>query len=147
ESGQIDDPGKTPIYVAGGVLGANEQLERIMEIALVLIVGGMLSSRYVTFEVLWLAPLLFLVIRPVAVLLGTVGSRATKTQKILLSWFGIRGIGSVYYLMYAIQHELPQDIAARLSGIVLSLVALSIVVHGVSVSPIMKRYNRQEAGQ
>ncbi|MGZ8898906.1 MAG: cation:proton antiporter [Limisphaerales bacterium] len=147
DSGQIDDPGKTPIYVAGGVLGANEQLERIMEIALVLIVGGMLSSRYVTFEVLWFAPLLFLVIRPVAVLLGTVGSRATKTQKILLSWFGIRGIGSVYYLMYAIQHELPQDIAARLSGIVLSLVALSIVVHGVSVSPIMKRYNRQEAGQ
>jgi sodium/hydrogen antiporter len=96
--------------------------------------------------VLWLAPLLFLVIRPVAVLLGTFGCRATKAQKVLLSWFGIRGIGSIYYLMYAIQHELPSEIAARLSGIVLSLVALSILVHGISVSPIMKRYNRQETG-
>ena len=144
ELDDIDTPGKTSLHVASGVLGANEQLERILEIAIVLIVGGMLSSRYFTLEVLWFAPLLFLVIRPVSVGLGTFGCKATKLQRVLLSWFGIRGIGSVYYLMYAIQHELPKDIAERLCGIVLSIVALSIVIHGISVSPIMSLYNRRQ---
>lgn len=144
ELDDIDTPGKTSLHVASGVLGANEQLERILEIAIVLIVGGMLSSRYFTLEVLWFAPLLFLVIRPVAVGLGTFGCKATKLQRVLLSWFGIRGIGSVYYLMFAIQHDLPKSIAERLSGIVLSVVALSIVLHGISVSPIMSLYNRRQ---
>ena len=27
----------------------------------------------------------------------------------MAGWFGVRGIGSLYYLMYAIQHGLPQD--------------------------------------
>src|SRR5687768_15687629 len=141
---ELDDPGKTSIQVARGVLDANEELERILEIAIVLIVGAMISSRYLTGDIIWLAPLLFLVIRPAAVLVGIVRYRATPLQKVLLSWFGIRGIGSIYYLMYAIQHGLPTELAARLSGIVLSMVALSIIVHGVSVSPIMRLYNREE---
>jgi NhaP-type Na+/H+ or K+/H+ antiporter len=141
---QIDDPGQTSIQVAHGVLDANEELERILEIGIVLIVGAMISSRYLTLDVIWLAPLLFLVIRPVAVLLGIVHCRATGFQKVLFSWFGIRGIGSIYYLMYAIQHGLPADLAARLSGIVLTLVALSILLHGISVSPIMRLYDREE---
>ena len=144
EDDDIDNPAKTSLQVAGSVLGANEQLERILEIAIVLIVGGMLSTRYVTADVVWLAPLLFLFIRPVAVFAGTFACKATKVQRLLLSWFGIRGIGSVYYLMYAIRHDLPNDLAVHLSSIVLSLIALSIIVHGVSVSPIMNRYEESK---
>ncbi len=141
---QIDEPGMASIQVAHGVLDANEELERILEIAIVLIVGAMISSQYLTRDILWLAPLLFFVIRPASVLLGTLHCRATWLQRVLLSWFGIRGIGSIYYLMYAIQHGLPAELATRLSGIVLSLVALSIILHGISVSPIMRLYNRAE---
>ena len=141
---EIDVPGKTSIQVARGVLDANEELERILEIGIVLIVGAMISSRYLTWDFVWISALLFLVIRPAAVLAGTLRCRATGLQKVLISWFGIRGIGSVYYLMYAIQHGLEGELAKRLTGIVLSVIALSIMAHGVSVSPIMQRYNKRD---
>ena len=141
---QIDEPGITSIQVTHAVLDANEELERILAIGIVLIVGAMISSRYLTIEVLMLAALLFLVIRPAAVFFGTIHCRATNLQKLLLSWFGIRGIGSIYYLMYAIGHGLPKDLAARLSAFVLSTVALSIIAHGVSVSPIMRLYSKKK---
>jgi NhaP-type Na+/H+ or K+/H+ antiporter len=59
-----------------------------------------------------------------------------------LGWFGIRGIGSIYYLSYAIQHGLPRDHAGRIASLVLTTIAVSIVVHGVSVTPLMGHYER-----
>jgi sodium/hydrogen antiporter len=61
----------------------------------------------------------------------------------LMGWFGIRGIGSIYYLTYALGYGVSGELAERLTALVLSLVALSIVVHGVSVTPLMKRYEDQ----
>ena len=131
-------------YLSGPVLSANEQLERLMEIGLVLILGGMLSSDYLTSDVFWLGPLLFLVIRPLAVAIGTIGTSATRVERGLLAWFGIRGIGSLYYLMFALQHGVPKAIAQPLCSIVLSLVATSIIVHGISVTPLMNGYEARK---
>ena len=55
----------------------------------------------------------------------------------LIGWFGIRGIGSLYYLMYAVNHGLDRELAAKLGALTLSTVVVSIVVHGVSVTPLM----------
>lgn len=44
--------------------------------------------------------------------------------------------------MYAVEHGLPAELAERLTGIVLTTVAVSMVVHGVSVTPIMTLYGR-----
>lgn len=60
----------------------------------------------------------------------------------LAGWFGVRGIGSMYYLMYAIQHGLPEETALELIHLTLIVVALSILVHGVSVKPTIARYWR-----
>ena len=57
-----------------------------------------------------------------------------------VAWFGIRGIGSVYYLMYAIHHGLPAAMADQIMGITLAAVATSIVLHGISVRPMMNLY-------
>jgi NhaP-type Na+/H+ or K+/H+ antiporter len=62
----------------------------------------------------------------------------------LAGWFGVRGIGSLYYLMYAIQHGLPEDIALELIHLTLVVVALSILVHGISVKPAIARYWRSQ---
>ena len=59
------------------------------------------------------------------------------------AWFGVRGIGSLYYLMYAIQHGLSEELALELTQITLIVVALSIIVHGVSVKPLMNRFWRK----
>jgi NhaP-type Na+/H+ or K+/H+ antiporter len=135
-------PERAPAYMASSLLAFNEQLERMTEIALVVLLGAMLAAVPLALEVVWFAPLLFLVIRPLSVALGLAGTGTSRLHLGLLGWFGIRGIGSIYYLVYAIVHGLPADVAARLSGLVLAVVALSIVVHGVSVTPLMERYER-----
>jgi NhaP-type Na+/H+ or K+/H+ antiporter len=63
-----------------------------------------------------------------------------------MSWFGIRGIGSVYYLMFAENHGLPDGVAWRLLALVLTTIAVSVVVHGTSVTPLMAWYRRRSGG-
>jgi NhaP-type Na+/H+ or K+/H+ antiporter len=133
-------PEKAPAYMAQTVLGFNEQLERIGEVMMVLVIGGLLGTVNFRPEVLWIAPLLFLVIRPVSVQIGLLGSHSNRPQRRLMSWFGIRGIGSLYYLAFVIRHGLPADLADLFTSLVLSLVAISIVVHGLSVTPLMNLY-------
>jgi NhaP-type Na+/H+ or K+/H+ antiporter len=60
-------------------------------------------------------------------------------------WFGIRGIGSVYYLTYAAAHGLPKPMADRLTAITFTVIVASLVVHGLSVTPLMKRYEDRVA--
>jgi len=60
----------------------------------------------------------------------------------MASWFGVRGIGSLYYLMYAIQHGLPENIALDLVRLTLAVVALSILIHGVSAKPAIAHFWR-----
>ena len=79
--------------------------------------------------------------------LELVESQYRVTQRILMSWFGIRGIGSVYYLMFAIERGLPQEIASQLIAMTLSVIAVSVVVHGISVTPLMNWYKSRVKGQ
>lgn len=46
----------------------------------------------------------------------------------------------MFYLTYALGYAVASDLADHLTALVLSLVAVSIVVHGISVTPLMKRY-------
>lgn len=137
------DPKLATTYMTNAILSFNIQLERIGEIAVVLIIGAMLAYITLPPALLWFIPLLFLVIRPVSVWLGLLGSRTTAEQRWLSSWFGIRGIGSIYYLMYAINHGLDPVLAEQLVTITLIVVSTSILAHGVSVTPLMNRYGRR----
>ena len=128
-----------PAYMAQAVLAFNEQIERIGELAVVVTVGAMLSISRLEVEFLWFLPLLFLIIRPVSTSLGLAGSRLTRREHLLIGWFGIRGIGSVYYLMFAISHGLPADVVEQVTNLTLVVIALSIVAHGMSVTPLMRR--------
>lgn len=134
-------------YMAHAVLGFNEQMERIGEVIVVIVIGMLLWSVEWR-DVSWLfVGLMFLVFRPIAVVLGLTGSRMSKNQKWLIAWFGIRGVGSLFYLMFAINHDLPADVANTLVATTLSVVAASIVLHGVSVTGLMKRYKHRDAGK
>jgi NhaP-type Na+/H+ or K+/H+ antiporter len=138
------DPENAPAYMAHAVLTFNEQLERIGEVVIVLVVGAMLSSSdLLSWNVLWLVPLLFLAIRPVSVAIGLVGSDSSRREHGLIGWFGIRGIGSVYYLMFALNRGLPDAFTKPVIGFTLSIIACSIVVHGVTVTPLMNRWGRK----
>jgi NhaP-type Na+/H+ or K+/H+ antiporter len=132
-------------YMRQAVQGFNEQLERIAEVAIVLVVGAMLAYTYLPSGAAWFVVLLLLVVRPLSVWLGLLGAPVSRDQRILMSWFGIRGIGSIYYLMYAINHGLPRAQAEEIIALTLTTVAVSIVVHGISVTPLMDLYARRKA--
>lgn len=136
------DPHVAPAYFAGALLATNEQIERILEVALVLIVGAVLMVAGLSLEALWFAPLLFFVIRPLSALPLLLFGRFTRFELGAISWFGIRGIGSIYYVMFAIDRQIPPELAETLLSLTLTIVALSILAHGVSVTPLLRYYAR-----
>ncbi|HWP35254.1 MAG TPA: cation:proton antiporter [Thermodesulfobacteriota bacterium] len=138
-------PDKAPAYMTRALLGFNEQLERIGELGIVLMVGAMLARPLPAPEALWFVPLLFLVVRPLAVVIGLEGAPALRRERLLAAWFGIRGIGSIYYLAYAVGQGLPPEVARQLAALTLATVAASVVVHGVSVTPLMAWHERRRA--
>ncbi len=120
----------------------NAQLERFAEVAVVLAVGALLATVTLPAAAWWFVPFLFGLIRPLSIYLGLLGAGplVDRTQRRLMGWFGIRGIGSVYYLMYAISHGLAGPDAQLLVSLTLAVVVASVVAHGISVTPLMRRY-------
>jgi sodium/hydrogen antiporter len=135
------DPADAPAYMAWAVLSFNEQLERVVEVGLVLLVGAMLLQSSLSVAAVTLALLLFLVIRPLSVRVALAGAAVAPGHRNLMAWFGIRGVGSVYYLVYVASHGLPGDAARLLADLVLGVVGASIVAHGVSATPLMQLHS------
>lgn len=136
-------PEKVPAYTAQAILFFNEQLERLGEAGMVILLGGMVVLTPSALQDAWFLPVLFLLIRPVSVAIGLWGSAIPATQTRLIAWFGIRGIGSLYYLMYAVERGLAPELAARLTSLVLITVGASVLLHGLSVTPLMNRHSRK----
>jgi NhaP-type Na+/H+ or K+/H+ antiporter len=134
------DDDKAPAYMAHAVLGFNEQLERICEVAVVILIGTLLLPSSIPWSAVWFIPVLLLVIRPVAALPSLWLSSMTRLQRTMVCWFGIRGVGSMYYLMYGITMGVEPGTARLLIGLTLATVATSIIVHGLSATPMMKHY-------
>lgn len=137
---QDPHPDKEPPTISGGSLVFKEHLERLSEVMLVLLIGGTLFLDSWSWRALGLALFLFLIARPLSVVAGLAGSDTSWRIRGMVGWFGVRGIGSLYYLMYVIQHGLPKDLALELIQLTLIAVALSILFHGISVKPLMLRY-------
>ena len=137
---QATDPGTAPAYMANAVLGFNEQLERLGELAVVVVVGAMLSGIEAVAPGVWLALFLFAVIRPLSTALTLLATRLSRTQRAFIAWFGVRGVGSIYYLAFALTHGVAGAEARTLVDMTLVVVAASIVLHGVSVTPLMRLY-------
>ena len=118
----------------------NEQLERLAELALVLVLGAMLAHAAVQPSVWWFVPLMLLVIRPLSVLVASVGEGVSRPQLAMIGWFGIRGAGSVFYLLFALHRGVDPGLAETLVSLTLWTVSASIVVHGVTAGPLMRAY-------
>lgn len=85
-------------------------------------------------------PVLLLVVRPLATLLAFTGSRMGPRERVFIGWFGVRGIGSLYYVAVALGLGLlSSDEAQTLFWTVAACVVVSIVVHGVTATPLERR--------
>ena len=109
-----------------------DQLESILLVVL-LIWFGMFAAAgglagLTVMELLFALALIF-VIRPVAGLISMIGYECPNAERFKVAFFGVRGMGSVFYIAYAQSHADFGDVDGvwRVAGLV---IALSILVHG-----------------
>ena len=122
-----------------------EQVERLAMMILLLLFGGALVSGLLaalTWKDVALALACLLVVRPVAGLAGLLGLDAARSEKLTLAFFGIRGVGSIYYVAYAFNHAAFPS-ADRVWAIVGLVILLSILLHGLTVTPVMRGLDRK----
>lgn len=131
-----------PVYMTKVSLHLVEQFERLFEVALLILIGGMLFDDSWQWIYVGFAAMLLFVVRPASVFVGLAGSQTKWRTRSMIAWFGVRGIGSVYYLMYAIQHGVEEELAVTLVSVVLVVVAISVFLHGVTALPLLRLYAR-----
>jgi NhaP-type Na+/H+ or K+/H+ antiporter len=122
-----------------------EQIERLLTVLLLLLLGGAVVGGLLS-ELTWRAAAVGLamlfVVRPLIAWLSLRGAPGSRGEHAVIAFFGIRGIGSFYYLAYATAAAtIPQ--AAQLWALVGFVVVVSVVVHGVSATPVMQWLDRR----
>ncbi|MHC5595155.1 MAG: cation:proton antiporter [Nostoc sp.] len=133
-----------------------EQAEKLLEVGTILLLGSILLFKPMlnyAVQSLLVIILLFLIIRPVGVWISTIGKRPLESRRRtfhpgtrwLFGWFGIRGVGSLYYLAYAFGHGLKGEVAEQIAWITYTTIVVSVIVHGISATPLMKWYERNLA--
>ncbi len=77
-------------------------------------------------------------VRPLAGLIGFAGSDRALPERAAISFYGIRGLGSVYYLAYGLQRETFEQLPLLWSTAAF-IILVSILLHGATVTPVMRR--------
>ncbi|MBX9246532.1 cation:proton antiporter [Actinotalea ferrariae] len=125
-----------------------EQTERLLTVAVVVLLGGAVA-RGLLDDIGWaevgVAAAFLLLIRPLAGLVGLAGGRTGRRERGAIAFFGVRGVGSLFYVAYALEHGAFEAEAERLWAIAGLVVVGSIVLHGVAATPVMAHLDRTRA--
>jgi NhaP-type Na+/H+ or K+/H+ antiporter len=126
-----------------------ERLERLLTL-FVLLVLGIALSRGLLGDLDWRGVLvgvgLVLVVRPLAGYAALSPFRGrherslTTGERWAVAFFGVRGVGSIYYLAYA-SGQTDRLAGDWLWATVAFTIVLSVFVHGALASPVMRRLN------
>jgi sodium/hydrogen antiporter len=127
----------------GRVHDGAETVEKFGELAVILLIGsmvGLAGLKAPGFEGWLLVPVLLLLIRPLAVAVSLVGSGLPAFERGFVAWFGVRGVGSLYYAAVAVvTGVLTPDETEVIVWTALACVMVSILVHGLSATPVSRR--------
>lgn len=125
-----------------------DEAERLLMLLLLVLFGAMLAGGELLETLRWSEIVFALValalVRPLAGLIGLAGTSQPLLERGIIATFGIRGLGSVYYLAYGLNHGAFAG-ADRLWSVLSLVVLLSIIVHGITVTPLMRRLERYPA--
>jgi NhaP-type Na+/H+ or K+/H+ antiporter len=122
-----------------------EQLERLLTVVVLVLLGGAVA-RGALADVSWseglLVALVLLVVRPLTGWLGLAGGTTGPRERAVISFFGVRGIGSLYYVAYATS-EAEFAGSEQIWRVTILVVVASVVVHGVTATPVMRWLDRR----
>jgi NhaP-type Na+/H+ or K+/H+ antiporter len=139
-----DEPVEVVGHMVAEALTFGRVMEHLLGPLLVLLLGIALARHWEP-QALGLAGVLFVLVRPLATWLTTFGMRLNWRRRLLLGWLGIRGIGGLNYLAYALVHGLGGRAAALVAGVAVTTITLSVVVHGFSAQPLLAWRRRRLA--
>ncbi|WP_411751022.1 cation:proton antiporter [Serratia sp. (in: enterobacteria)] len=130
--------------VVGDALSFGDTIERLFAAAIIVVLGITLSQHWEPIGLL-IAAVLFIVIRPASVYIATIGSQTPLARRLMIGWLGIRGIGSINYIAYAYTHGMMGMEAERMTDIAFTVIVTSILVHGLTVTPLLNWRQRKQA--
>lgn len=126
-----------------------ETLERLASVLFLLLLGGAVvdgALRELDATAVGVAVVIVLVIRPVAGWLGLMGTGHDASTRAAIAFFGIRGMGTIYYLAHAVNEGLfPR--ATEVWAVAVATILVSILVHGVTATPVLDRLDRRRDRQ
>lgn len=118
-----------------------DQIEKILVAIVLLLFGGSIVNgilQYLTVEMALFGLAFLFIIRPLTSLIALIGTRLHIKEKMAISFFGIRGIGSFFYLAFALSTTYF-SYAKELWSLVSFIVLISIIIHGITASSVMKK--------
>jgi NhaP-type Na+/H+ or K+/H+ antiporter len=143
----LERAGVVPDELADRLLSFGHRCGRLVEVVMVLLMGFAMPWVQWRGEPLAYAALLLVVIRPLSVLLTVSGRAMPWIQRRVVAWFGIRGVGSLFYLALVIDSGISPSLVTDLVNATLPAIALSVLLHGVSATPLMGLYRRRRVMQ
>lgn len=123
----------------------SEEMERILVAVLMFLIGAYIASGVMaslTWQGVVVALAVIFLVRPLAGMVSFAYHPLSNWDKWVLSFYGIRGIGSLYYLGYAL-HRTEFEQAEALWPVVLLIVVISVIIHGLSARPVMAALDRR----
>ena len=122
-----------------------DTLERIASLLFLLLLGGAavdgaLAGLTVPGALIGLA--VVFIVRPLTGWIALIGADESTGSKLAISFFGIRGMGTIYYLAHAVTEEFFTAIRPVWAVAVFTIL-VSIVVHGVSAGPVLARLDQR----
>ncbi|WP_122262652.1 cation:proton antiporter [Ornithinimicrobium cerasi] len=123
-----------------------ERSEMLLTLVLLLMIGAAMSAGLfagLTWGGAALGLLLVLVVRPVVGWVSLLGcTQADRAERAAIAWFGVRGVGSIYYLAYALSSEHVEE-GLELWSVVGFTITVSVVIHGLLATPVMRRLDER----
>ncbi|RZJ72108.1 MAG: sodium:proton antiporter [Flavobacterium sp.] len=123
-----------------------DQMERMLLAVLLIFFGGSLVGGILaplTFKMAMVSLAFVMLVRPVTSYFSLLGNPTPLKEKLAISFFGIRGMGSIYYLAFAFG-EVKFDHQEELWAIVAFTILISIVLHGLSATPVMGKLSSNQ---
>ncbi len=122
-----------------------EKSQLIITSLILLGLGASISAgilQNINLTLIIIAFLIVLLIRPLCGIIGLIGFNKIRwNERLAISFLGIRGFGSIYYLSYAVNHEHFEG-SDQLWSLVILVIVISIFIHGITASPILKQLNK-----
>ena len=121
-----------------------DQLEEIILVTMLIGFGGLLASGILgalTWQGAVLGLAVLFVIRPVVAMLSSLGCHLPFAGKLAVAFFGVRGMGTIYYIAYA-QNKTEFTMMPEVWAIAAFTILASVVVHGFTAAPVMDYLKR-----